>query len=188
MQKKWYLENPITENLLYYYLIGLYNWMCQFLCCDCWWCNWFGVCCGGVHQAYCLCSFWLCKPHDLKGIDPDCCHICAFDGFGGNFCCLGDVCCASNSVRTWSHMRSSKGSPSAWFFIGFILLFCSDLYLYYNQINHIWHIFKKSVQFYNIHGPSAAVDSHAVCFICWKLALVLAHELRVKQYSLGVIA
>ena len=84
--------------------------MCQFLCCDCWWFNCCGVLCGGWHDAYCVCSFWLFKPAELSNIDPDCCHICAFDGLGGNFCCWGNVCCAPESVKQWSRSVSGGGA------------------------------------------------------------------------------
>ena len=83
--------------------------MCQFLCCDCWWCNWCGAY-AGVHNAACICSYWLCKPDDLSAIDPECCHICACDGWGGNCCCWGDICCAPDSVKQWSQMMSGGGN------------------------------------------------------------------------------
>lgn len=84
--------------------------MCQFLCCNCWWFNFCGVCCAGFHNAYCVCSYWLCKPVELTNIDPECCHICAFDGFGGNGCCWGNICCAPESVKEWSRVMSAGGS------------------------------------------------------------------------------
>ncbi len=81
--------------------------MCQFLCCDCWWFNLLGVPCGGFHLGICLCSLWLCKPIELQTMDPDICKLCAFDGLGFNFCCLGTICCASDLVRMWSKRISS---------------------------------------------------------------------------------
>ncbi len=84
--------------------------MCQFLCAGCWWWNCCGVCNGGVHEAACICSYWLCKPAELANIDPDCCHICAFDGWGGNCCCYGQVCCASAAVKEWSQLLSGGGT------------------------------------------------------------------------------
>lgn len=84
--------------------------MCQFLCCDCWWFNCCGVPCGGLHDAICICSYWLCKPPGLQAIDPECCHICAFDGWGGNCFCWGNVCCASDAVKQWSRLVSSGGA------------------------------------------------------------------------------
>lgn len=80
--------------------------MCQFLCCDCWWCNWCGVCCGGLHYAICICSCWVCKPLSLELVSPLCCHICDCDGWGYNACCWGHVCCAPVSLRVWSKMHA----------------------------------------------------------------------------------
>ena len=81
--------------------------MCQFLCCDCWWFNFCGIPCGGLHVGICLCSFWLCKPIELQTIDPDFCKLCAFDGLGFNACCFGTICCASDFVRMWSKRLSA---------------------------------------------------------------------------------
>lgn len=81
--------------------------MCQCLCCDCWWCNFGGVPCGGIHLGLCLCSFWMCKPIELQTMDPDFCKLCAFDGLGSNLCCIGSICCASDFVRMWSKKLSS---------------------------------------------------------------------------------
>ena len=83
--------------------------MCQFLCCECWWFNCCGVICGGCHEAACIYSYWCCKPDDLAAIDPECCHICACDGWGGNGCCWGNVCCAPDAVKQWSQMLSGGG-------------------------------------------------------------------------------
>lgn len=83
--------------------------MCQFLCCDCWWFNCFGVPCGGYHNAYCLCSYWLCKPIELINIDPECCHVLACDGWGYNCFCWGNICCAPESVKEWSRVITSGG-------------------------------------------------------------------------------
>lgn len=80
--------------------------MCQFLCCDCWWFNCLGVICGGFHNAYCLCSFWLCKPEDLVALDPDCCHVMACDGWGYNCCFWGNICCAPQTIKDWSRVVS----------------------------------------------------------------------------------
>ena len=80
--------------------------MCQFLCCGCWWFNLCGIVNGGVHNAACIYSWWLCKPKDLEAIDPACCHICACDGLGGNCCCFGNICCAPGSVVSWSKQKS----------------------------------------------------------------------------------
>ncbi len=41
--------------------------------------------------------------------DPECCHILAFDGWGGNCFCYGSVCCASQAVKDWSREVSSGG-------------------------------------------------------------------------------
>ena len=90
-----------------YYLKDIF--MCQFICCDCWWCNWCGAY-GGVHAAFCLCSYWLCKPDSLAQMDPDCCKICKCDGWGGNCCCWGDIICAPQVVKDWSGLMSGGGS------------------------------------------------------------------------------
>jgi hypothetical protein len=91
--------------------------MCQCICCDCWWCNYCGILCGGWHNAFCLCSIWCCKPLDLMNIDPHCIHLCKCDGWGQNFFCWGNVCCAPETVKAWSKMRSgggdSYGTPRA---------------------------------------------------------------------------
>lgn len=87
----------------------IYCIMCQFLCFDCWWFNCLGVPCGGYHNAYCVCSYWLCKPIDLSNIDPECCHVCAFDGWGYNCFCWGNICCAPQSVKDWSRTVSGGG-------------------------------------------------------------------------------
>lgn len=81
--------------------------MCQCLICGCCWWNYCGVCCGGCHEAFCVCSYWICKPDDLRLIDPVCCHICAFDGWGHNCLCSGIICCAPRSVQEWSGLRSA---------------------------------------------------------------------------------
>lgn len=83
--------------------------MCQLLVCDCWWLNCCGIPCGGFNNSACVCSYWLCKPVDLMAIDPECCHICAFDGWGGNSCCWGGICCAPESVKQWSRMLHTGG-------------------------------------------------------------------------------
>ena len=83
--------------------------MCQCLVCDCWWVNMCGVPCAGLHNAICICSYWLCRPADLQLMDPVCCKICGCDGWGGNCCCWGGVCCAAEVVKQWSRMRSSGG-------------------------------------------------------------------------------
>lgn len=79
--------------------------------CNCWWYNYCGVCCGGVHAAELVCSYWLCKPPDLMAIDPECCHLCACDGLGYNCLYYGSICCAPESVRQWSAIRSGGGMP-----------------------------------------------------------------------------
>ena len=84
--------------------------MCQFIVCDCLWCNWCGTL-AGIHNAACIYSYWLCKPADLASIDPDCCHICELDGWGGNFCCWGNICCAPMSVKQWSKINIFETDP-----------------------------------------------------------------------------
>ena len=81
--------------------------MCQCLICGCCWWNYCGVCCGGVHEAACIYSCWLCKPEDLRLIDPECCHICACDGWGGNCLWSGIICCAPSAVMEWSGLRAA---------------------------------------------------------------------------------
>ena len=81
--------------------------MCQCLLCGCCWWNYCGVCCGGIHEAFCVCSYWLCKPQDLRLIDPECCHICACDGWGYNCCWYGIICCAPKSVMEWSGLMTA---------------------------------------------------------------------------------
>ena len=76
--------------------------MCQCLCCDCWWINYCGVPCGGIYHAYLCCSFWLCMPHQMQRIDPDCCKVACCVGYGYNHCCFGSVCCVTDSVAAFS--------------------------------------------------------------------------------------
>lgn len=91
--------------------------MCQCLCCDCWWHNCFGVACAGIHGAYLICSYWLCKPEGLAVKDPECCHWCACDGCGSNCFCMGNICCAPQPVRQWSQDvsagRTTERTPLA---------------------------------------------------------------------------
>jgi hypothetical protein len=49
---------------------------------------------------------WCCKPLDFIEIDPHCCHFCKCDGCGYNYCCWGSVCCAPETLKTWSKYRS----------------------------------------------------------------------------------
>lgn len=79
--------------------------MCQCMLCGCVWCNYCGVPCGGCHEAFCVCSYWICKPDDLRLIDPLCCHICAWDGWGYNCLWEGMICCAPLAVVEWSGLR-----------------------------------------------------------------------------------
>lgn len=81
--------------------------MCQCLICGCWWYNYCGVCCGGCHEATLIYSWWICKPEDLRMLDPECCHICACDGLGGNCLYYGSICCAPKAVQEWSGLRSA---------------------------------------------------------------------------------
>lgn len=87
--------------------------MCQCYICGCWWLNCFGVCCGGCHDASLIYSFWLCKPDNMRMLDPQCCHICALDGFGFNFICQGSVCCAPKALREWSKLLTAGKSASS---------------------------------------------------------------------------
>lgn len=80
--------------------------MCQCVCCNCWWVNFMGVCCGGLHSACCLASCWMCQPDDLFNINSDCCICCYCTGIGGNTCCLGNVCCAPEYLTIWSNQRN----------------------------------------------------------------------------------
>ena len=75
--------------------------MCQFVCWDCWWQNWCGVC-AGIHQAWGCCSFWLCKPAGLAVYDPNVCHCGDYDGNGYNCFNLGSVMWAPPSLLRWS--------------------------------------------------------------------------------------
>lgn len=87
--------------------------MCQCMVCGCMWINYCGVCCGGVHEANLIYSYWCCKPIDLLQIDPQCCHICACDGLGYNCLWEGCICCAPQTVVEWSALRSAGGTSLA---------------------------------------------------------------------------
>lgn len=76
--------------------------MCQFVICDCWWHNCCGVLCGGCYHASCCWSCWLCMPDEMMQIDPDCCKIGCCLGWGYNHCWHGNVCCITDSLRTYS--------------------------------------------------------------------------------------
>jgi hypothetical protein len=80
--------------------------MCQCLLCDCWWCNYCGVCCAGYANHYLCCSYWCCKPLDFMRIDPNICHCMTCEGIGGSCCCIGDVMCAPLYLRQWSKQRT----------------------------------------------------------------------------------
>lgn len=84
--------------------------MCQCLVCDCWWCNWCGVCCAGWHYAFFCLACWLCKPIEMQNFDPDCCKCLAWTGYGGNFFCYGNVCCAPESVKMFSRFMNGGGT------------------------------------------------------------------------------
>ena len=88
--------------------------MCQCLICDCWWCNFCGVCCAGLSEHYLCCSYWCCKPDDLKKFNDKCC-ICfdGFEGFGGNCFCQGNVCCAPDYLKKWSVFRTTGAVGNA---------------------------------------------------------------------------
>ena len=81
--------------------------MCQCMICGCWWLNYCGVCCGGCHEANLIYSWWLCKPEDLRLLDPVCCHICACDGLGYNCLWEGSICCAPKAIVEWSGLRAA---------------------------------------------------------------------------------
>ena len=84
--------------------------MCQCMCCDCWWVNYCGVCCAGWHSALFCISCWLCKPMEMQNFDPDCCRLCAWTGYGGNFFCYGGVCCAPEGVKMYSRFLNGEGT------------------------------------------------------------------------------
>lgn len=86
--------------------------MCQCMVCNCWWINYCGVMCGGLHEGNLICSYWLCKPLDLRQFDPLCCHICECDGCGGNSCCTGSICCAPKYIAEWSALRAGGFSAA----------------------------------------------------------------------------
>ena len=87
--------------------------MCQCLLCDCWWCNFCGVPCGGVGINYLCFSLWCCKADDYLKIDPTACHCCEFVGIGGNCFCFGDVCCAPEYLKQWSKLRANASGPQS---------------------------------------------------------------------------
>lgn len=92
----------LDSGYILYYLIYNSDLMCQCMLCECWWCNFCGVFCGGcAHHGLCY-SYWCCKPQDFEQIDPNICHCCSFEGLGGNCCCYGDVMCAPFHLQQWS--------------------------------------------------------------------------------------
>lgn len=81
--------------------------MCQCVLCDCWWCNFFGVCCAGWHAAYCCASCWLCKPIEMS--NPACCTLCNCTGWGHNCFCYGGLWCAPEFVKEYSRFLKGDG-------------------------------------------------------------------------------
>ena len=83
--------------------------MCQCMVCDCWWCNFCGVCCAGWAEMMCCCSCWCCKPDDLQQFDKECCHCCdGCAGYGGNMFCQGGICCSPDYLKKWSVFRTTQ--------------------------------------------------------------------------------
>jgi hypothetical protein len=82
--------------------------MCQCVICDCWWCNLCGACCAGWHWSFFVISCWVCKPLELVGFDPECCHCCTWTGYGGNFFCYGSLCCAPEAVKMYSRTLNGE--------------------------------------------------------------------------------
>lgn len=76
--------------------------MCQCVCCDCWWMNCFGVCCGGLSDQLCCIGYWCCAPDTLPPENQKCCYCCEKIGCGGNCFCTGSVCCAPDWIKKWS--------------------------------------------------------------------------------------
>ena len=42
--------------------------------------------------------------------NPDCCNMCMWTGWGGNFFCHGGVCCAPDYVKEYSRFRVGGGT------------------------------------------------------------------------------
>lgn len=78
--------------------------MCQCMVCGCIWVNYCGI-----HEGNLLCSYWLCKPPDLRLLDPSCSHIFACDGIGTTVCgrdasaVLRSKSCWDDSPQHWSN-------------------------------------------------------------------------------------
>ena len=81
--------------------------MCQCVACDCWWCNFCGICCAGWHWAYCCLGCWVCKPVEMS--NPACCQCCTCTGCGHNFFFYGGVCCAPDYVKDYSRLMNGDG-------------------------------------------------------------------------------
>ncbi len=136
--------------------------MCQFVIADCWWHNCCGVICGGWYHAACCCSAWLCMPYHMTQIDPDCCKVGCCVGYGYNHCCWGNVCCITDSFRTYSGvvtmgsdvMSVNSGQPMQpfnqgygqywekvliWLIIYFLLIFIllSENNIFYHRANKL---------------------------------------------------
>ena len=82
--------------------------MCQCIVCDCWWINLCGAPCAGWHNAWFLCSCWLCKPLEMLAFDPNCCNCCIWTGYGGNCCCYGCLYCAPEAVKLYSRTLNGE--------------------------------------------------------------------------------
>ena len=80
--------------------------MCQCVLCDCWWCNVLGICCAGIHFAYCCASCWVGRPDQLQ--NQDCCKCCEFVGCGDNCFCCGSVLCAPDYIKAFSKALSGE--------------------------------------------------------------------------------
>ena len=81
--------------------------MCQCLPCECWWCNFFGVC-GGYAQLVCCIGYWCCKPEEMLRHSLACCYCCESSGYGYNCFCYGSVCCAPNWLQKYSKVANGK--------------------------------------------------------------------------------
>lgn len=42
----------------------------------------------------------------MSELDPDCCKMCVWTGWGGNCLCYGELCCAPEAVKNYSRIKS----------------------------------------------------------------------------------
>lgn len=82
--------------------------MCDYLCCECCWCS---VACTGLGVGLLCCGCWVCRPHALETINPNCCSCWESSGCGASLICAACMIFTPNWLRTYHIIRNAP--PSA---------------------------------------------------------------------------